>query len=1156
MAWTGVITNAGTALLDQWALGGTLKITAAATGTGTVAVAALTRQTALVSQKQTASIVSSQKLAAGIKVKLQITAPNTGYTLNQYGIWARLGTGAQTLLALFQKEEGVVIPSAAETPDFAYTLYALLTISNDGELEVTIDASALVTQRTMESYVEEVTAEFSDHLTDTANPHQVTKTQVGLGNVPNVATNNQTPTYTEASSPANLTSGEKLSAAFGKIARAVRSLIAHLADTTAHITAAERTAWNGKQGALTFDSTPTAGSTNPVTSGGVKTYADMKYPLTGGTLNGNVTVQRDGTTPLLTLNAPEKADVGRSKTTLAKNASASVDYGTQLADYVWGDGTTANQHTVLRILSATASLADRLVLIDYAAGGNYVQYHLYGEHNPPGMGSVTGLTAALAGKVDKETGKGLSTNDFTAAEKTKLAGIAAGAQVNSITGVKGNAETSYRTGNVTLTPANIGAAPASHNHDAGDINVGTLNANRLPTVPVTKGGTGATDALAAITALGGLSAASVGTEMASGDDIDSYTTPGTYVAANGTIAASLQGTPPYTTGGFKLYVVRGYQTGVTIQIAQGASVTIYCRVKTSATATWGAWQTLALGGHAHGSIRSDGSIGQDTDPEASDRLVITDSSDGNLIKRGNIRFDGATTDKALTPKGTWEPFLKNHQDISGKANVNHAHGALSSDGKVGSTSGLALVTGTGGALAAESLETAAPEASGVAEAFIASVSQSSKGKLTATKRYASGLILCTTAGATAAKTAVCYGFTPRNGDLVPVVLVNGNTVQGPITLNIGGTGARKIAINSVASSASNYELPAGVYLVRVAEGWYYFRTDGMIHTDVTGTALSIRGTLDISHGGTGETTALAALTALGGLSALDQGTLLATNSSLNTLVTPGTYYSPSADRSATITGAPSTTTGFRLFVMVGHNAQTVIQMANVNNHLYIRSTANQGGTWTDWEEFSKVGHVHDASAITAGTLAAARLPSATSTTRGAVTLGASGGAAAYSHNHNIANVTGLQDALDGKAATGHTHNYLPLSGGTLTGSLTLDPTGASAPQFVLFTANGTDGPGKLLLYKNASASVDYGTQLADFVWGDGGNTSAKNVRITLRAAAPALDSMLTLSVNQGTGGGTIAYKIYGEHNKPGIGDVSGLSARLNDIEARLTALEH
>lgn len=40
------------------------------------------------------------------------------------------------------------------------------------------------------------------------------------------------------------------------------------------------------------------------------------------------------------------------------------------------------------------------------------------------------VTAALSGKVDKVTGKGLSTNDYTTTEKNKLAGIESGAQVN------------------------------------------------------------------------------------------------------------------------------------------------------------------------------------------------------------------------------------------------------------------------------------------------------------------------------------------------------------------------------------------------------------------------------------------------------------------------------------------------------------------------------------------------------------------------------------------------------------------------------------------------------------------------------------------------------------------------------------------------------
>lgn len=65
------------------------------------------------------------------------------------------------------------------------------------------------------------------HVANKSNPHGVTKNQIGLGNVPNVATNDQTPTYTEASSLSSLVSGEKTSVAFGKIAKAVSTLISH-----------------------------------------------------------------------------------------------------------------------------------------------------------------------------------------------------------------------------------------------------------------------------------------------------------------------------------------------------------------------------------------------------------------------------------------------------------------------------------------------------------------------------------------------------------------------------------------------------------------------------------------------------------------------------------------------------------------------------------------------------------------------------------------------------------------------------------------------------------------------------------------------------------------------------------------------------------------
>ena len=56
-----------------------------------------------------------------------------------------------------------------------------------------------------------------DHSQTTGNPHGTTAVDVGLGNVPNVSTNDQEPTFTEASTRNNIASGEKLSVILGKV---------------------------------------------------------------------------------------------------------------------------------------------------------------------------------------------------------------------------------------------------------------------------------------------------------------------------------------------------------------------------------------------------------------------------------------------------------------------------------------------------------------------------------------------------------------------------------------------------------------------------------------------------------------------------------------------------------------------------------------------------------------------------------------------------------------------------------------------------------------------------------------------------------------------------------------------------------------------------
>nr|WP_317407141.1 hypothetical protein [Fournierella massiliensis] len=100
---------------------------------------------------------------------------------------------------------------------------------NDGPA-ITL-AAAKQTLDAHKAAADELREDFDAHAASKANPHAVTKTQVGLGNVPNVATNDQTPTYSESAALTQLSSGEKLSAALGKLARAVRSLMEHLANT-------------------------------------------------------------------------------------------------------------------------------------------------------------------------------------------------------------------------------------------------------------------------------------------------------------------------------------------------------------------------------------------------------------------------------------------------------------------------------------------------------------------------------------------------------------------------------------------------------------------------------------------------------------------------------------------------------------------------------------------------------------------------------------------------------------------------------------------------------------------------------------------------------------------------------------------------------------
>ena len=103
-------------------------------------------------------------------------------------------------------------------------------------------------------------------------------------------------------------------------------------------------------------------------------------------------------------------------------------------------------------------------------------------------------------------------------------------------------------------------------------------------------------------------------------------------------------------------------------------------------------------------------------------------------------------------------------------------------------------------------------------------------------------VFCNTGATTAAK--VSYSDTARHyalreGNIFELTLRYGNTAKSALTLNVNSTGAKSIYINGSISSSTNYDLPAGKYLVYYDGTNYHIRTDGKAPINIAGSAESV-----------------------------------------------------------------------------------------------------------------------------------------------------------------------------------------------------------------------------------------------------------------------------------------------------------------------------
>nr|DAY72801.1 MAG TPA: Minor structural protein [Caudoviricetes sp.] len=301
------------------------------------------------------------------------------YPLGQLGVFARLEGSTEEILFTIVQYAGDTLPviPAPVTPTLLnFGFY--IAIATTETISIEMEFTGIVTAKQFDDYklvTDETLNTLNEHTKNTENPHKVTAQQVGLGNVPNVTTDNQTPTFTQSSTLSEINSGEKLSTLFGKIKKAIVDLISHLANTN----------------------NPHSVTKSQVGLGNVDDTSDADKPISTAT---------------------RKALDGKAPKT---HASSSEDYGI-------GDREVYGHLKLFNGINSTADTRS-----GFAATPNAVKTAY--EKAVEGVNAAEKAQETADSKLDK----GFISNGYTGIDEVtaRLNGIEEGAEVNKVTSVQG-----------------------------------------------------------------------------------------------------------------------------------------------------------------------------------------------------------------------------------------------------------------------------------------------------------------------------------------------------------------------------------------------------------------------------------------------------------------------------------------------------------------------------------------------------------------------------------------------------------------------------------------------------------------------------------------------------------------------------------------------
>lgn len=201
-----ILTNDGAAVMTEAASGKDLVLTRAESGTGYSSAPATLSAVSGKQQDLDIEEVTFENQETRITVFLSNRLLENGYNLRQIGIYGKIaGSDQDVLMIVGQQYSGEPIhPIADGEEECRYNV--LMKVSGTSSITVEGGSGSLATKR-----------ELLLHTENKKNPHNVTAEQVGLGNVPNVKTDDQTPTVEMASDRVNVAEKDTFKIIVGKM---------------------------------------------------------------------------------------------------------------------------------------------------------------------------------------------------------------------------------------------------------------------------------------------------------------------------------------------------------------------------------------------------------------------------------------------------------------------------------------------------------------------------------------------------------------------------------------------------------------------------------------------------------------------------------------------------------------------------------------------------------------------------------------------------------------------------------------------------------------------------------------------------------------------------------------------------------------------------